>query len=81
MNNKVVFIDVPELAFLGCAERFREKAQSEGKECIRVEGDLGLIRKLLDGEWDPADFLIVEPGQQTIGVYDWAEIIRARRPD
>ena len=77
-NNEVVFIDLPETAALRSADRFREKAAQEGKTCVHLEGSLTLIRKLLDGDWDPAEFLVVEPGQQTVGVYDWTEIIRAK---
>jgi Protein of unknown function (DUF1638) len=77
-NNEVVFIDLPETAALRSADRFREKAAQEGKTCVHMQGSLALIRKLLDGDWDPDEFLVVEPGQQTVGVYDWTEIIRAK---
>ena len=79
-TGRIMFIDAPETSHLGGLERFREKAAKDGKECERVEGNLALIRGLLDGSWDPADFLVVEPGEQTVGVYDWTEIIRARKP-
>jgi hypothetical protein len=78
INNKVVFIDLPETAGLGFLERFRQQAQSEGKECLELPGQLDLIRRLINGDWDAADFLTVEPGEQTTGVYDWTEIIRSR---
>ncbi len=78
INNKVVFIDLPETAGLGFLERFRQQAQSEGKECLELPGQLDLIRRLINGDWNAADFLTVEPGEQTTGVYDWTEIIRSR---
>jgi hypothetical protein len=34
---------------------------------------------LLFGEWKPEDFLIVEPEQETIGLYDWDEIIGVKK--
>ena len=74
----VVFIEHRETAHLGAAERFQAKAEQDGKPCLRLEGDLNLIRRLIDGEWDPADFLVIEPGQQSVGVYDWSEIVRAQ---
>jgi len=79
--DSVIFIDLPETAPLGHAERFREKAAGEGKECIRLEGSIELIRKLLDGEWDPESFLVVEPGRQTVGIYDWHEILTTKEAD
>jgi hypothetical protein len=77
-NNRAVFIDIPETSHLGHAERFKQKAEEAGKEYIRLEGSLRLIRNLIFGQWDAEDFLIVRPGQKTVGVYDWSEIIRAK---
>lgn len=78
IDDKVVFIDLPETTALNAEARFRATAEKDHKTCLRVEGNLNLIRKLLYAEWDPAEFLIVEPGQQTAGVYDWTEVVRAR---
>ena len=41
-------------------------------------GHMRLIAALIDGHWDPAEFLVVPPGQQTVGVYDWDEVVRAK---
>ena len=40
------------------------EATRRGWTFDRVEGNLILIRRLLWGDWDPADFLILQPGQQ-----------------
>jgi len=63
----------------GYTEQFKAKAEAEGKTFVRVEGSMILIRQLLEGEWNPADFLVVEPGQKTMGVYDLTEIVRASK--
>lgn len=76
-DKKAVFIDLPETAHLGASEEFRKKAEAEGKEYVRLEGSMRLIANLINGQWDPADYLIVEPGKKTVGVYDWTEIVRA----
>ncbi len=76
----VVFIDVPETTWPGCEACFRERATDQGKTCLRAEGSLKLIRRLLDGEWTSDEFLVVEPGHRTVGVYDWTEIIRSQPP-
>jgi hypothetical protein len=76
-DNTAIFINIPETANLGHAEIFREKAEAEGKTFLRLEGNLSLIRRLIHGHWDPADFLTVPPGETIAGVYDWREIIRA----
>ena len=77
-GDRVVFIELPETAGLGHSERFRAKAEQAGKSCVQLDGSLRLIRQLVDGEWNPAEFLMVEPGQQTAGVYDWTEVVRAK---
>lgn len=76
-NHHAVFIDVPEFAHLGYAEQFRLNAEAEAWDFVRVEGSLRLIWGLISGEWSEEDFLTVQPGQRTQGVYDWNEIIRA----
>ena len=35
-----------------------------------IPGDLGLLRRWLDGEWDEKDFLVVEPGDSVEPSYD-----------
>jgi hypothetical protein len=44
-------------------EQTRREADEKGWEFELRDGDLGLLRKLLWGEWD-ADMLIVRPGQK-----------------
>jgi hypothetical protein len=76
-GNRAVFIDVPEFAHLGYDEQFRCKAEAEGRQYVKAEGSLRLVCDLVNGNWDPRDFLVVAPGQHTQGVYDWEEIVRA----
>ncbi|MHB8997238.1 MAG: DUF1638 domain-containing protein [Armatimonadota bacterium] len=77
-DKRAIFIDLPEFAFLSYDERFREKAEAEGREYVKVEGSMRLIEGLISGEWSEDEYLIVRPGQKTQGVYDWVEIIRAK---
>ena len=59
------------------SDRFAAAAAAEGKTFVRLDGSLRLVHALLDGAWDPAEFLVVQPGQRIAGVYDWTEIVRA----
>ena len=44
----------------------------------KLQGDLGLLRKLVNGEWDD-DFLVVPPGWRVVATHD-ERIIEAREP-
>jgi hypothetical protein len=58
-------------------ERLTEAdAQTRGWSYSRLEGDLGLLRRLVDGPWDDADFLVVPPGKHPAPSHD-AGVIRA----
>ena len=74
-DNRVVFIQVPELAHLGYAERARAEAEASGRKYVELPGDMRLVRKLVHGEWDPGEFLVVQPGRKIVGVYDWDRIV------
>lgn len=76
-DHQVVFIELPETAHLGYAAQFRAQAEADGKTCLPLPGNIRLIKHLLDGEWNDEEFLLVPPGQQTSGVYDFVEILRA----
>jgi hypothetical protein len=36
----------------------------------RLRGDLGWLRRLLDGEWNEREFLTVQPGERVIRMPD-----------
>lgn len=78
-NNKAVFIDLPQTSHLGYAEKFAAKAKEVGKASVRIEGNIRLIENLLQGDWDEKEYLIVAPGSTIEGVYDWDQIMRAKK--
>ncbi len=47
-----------------------EIAASRGWNFERLPGDLGWLRRLVDGEWDDKEFLTVNPGQHVVLRYD-----------
>ena len=52
----------------------RAQAREHGWEYEELPGDTGLIDRLLGGDWDERDFLVVEPGR-TIAASQDASII------
>jgi hypothetical protein len=58
------------------AERAREDAQRRNWRFEQLAGDLVLVKRLLEGDWD-TDFLVLQPGQ-TIEMSSDAGIIQAK---
>lgn len=63
---------------LGLREEVQEICRRRGWEYRELEGDLGLLQRWVDGQWDEAEFLIVRPGEMVYATYD-EQIIAARR--
>jgi len=63
-------------------ERFeratRDDATARGWQFEKIKGDLGLLRKLVNGEWDD-DFLVVPPGWKIVPTHD-DRVITAQCP-
>jgi hypothetical protein len=51
-------------------DRARAEATERGWRFDVVQGDLGMIRQLVDGEWNPREFLVVQPGEHIEARYD-----------
>jgi hypothetical protein len=49
--------------------RARQEAQRRGWTFEKLEGELILIRKLVEGDWDD-EFLVVRPGERITAVYE-----------
>ena len=78
-NDKAVFIDLPQTSHLGYAEKFQAKATEAGKKAVKIAGDIRLIESLISGNWDPKEYLVVPPANAVEGVYDWDEVVRAKK--
>lgn len=48
----------------------RRRAAERAWEYLEEKGDLRLLRRLLDGDWDDEDFLVVPPGKTVAAAHD-----------
>ncbi|MBI3852848.1 MAG: DUF1638 domain-containing protein [Verrucomicrobia bacterium] len=64
---------------LALDEQVRKICAERGWQFEKIEGDLRLLQRWLDAQWDSADFLVVKPGERVVASYD--EGIIAATPD
>ena len=76
-SDEAWYIRVPESDGPGFAARFQQLAEAAGRTYVELSGSLRLIESLLLGEWPDTDFLRVEPGHETVGVYDWDTVVKS----
>jgi Protein of unknown function (DUF1638). len=68
--NKVAFIDtgVGDVAY--DREVARASAEEKEWEYEELEGDLGLLLRMLDGEWSEEEFLVIQPREHIEASFD-----------
>ncbi|MEW6355932.1 MAG: DUF1638 domain-containing protein [Planctomycetota bacterium] len=66
----MAFIDMGIAEFLEYDKAAARQAQENGWEYRRLKGDIGLIRRLLDGEWREDEFLVLQPGESIVASND-----------
>ena len=78
-------IETPEAAYIriegfevpGYQQGFTELVEKQGKTVLLLEGDITFLRDLVNGPWDDARFLTVQPGQKIGAVYDMENVVAA----
>jgi thiol-disulfide isomerase/thioredoxin len=77
--SQVTFIDIDFVNFLNYNEEAKKIAAERKWKYDEVEGNIRLIKKLIDGEWDEEEFLVVPPGEEIIASYD-EKILSCKQP-
>jgi hypothetical protein len=75
--NRAAYIDLGVGEGVTLEAQTQSEAERRNWRYDRLTGNLTLIRRLLNGEWDQ-DFLMVEPGQQIAMSYD-EQVVRSQR--
>ncbi len=74
--SKLTFIETGVEPNDSFEHRTQTEAAEKGLSYEKISGDLSLLRRLVTGSWDAADFLVVPPGHRIEFSYD-ETIIRA----
>ena len=71
--DRAAFVDMgvaPPGATAAAEEHARDDADRRGWRFDRIAGELLLVKGLLDGAWDPANYLVLQPGERVGMSYD-----------
>jgi hypothetical protein len=77
VETELRYIETPETADLGYAEKMAARAASEGKEFLLIQGSTRLLDALLAGSWDEEEFLVLKPGERVEPAYDHELVVKA----
>jgi hypothetical protein len=55
---------------LGLREQVQKTCAEKGWQYEELEGDLSLLRRWIEADWDPKDFLVVPPGRKIVATFD-----------
>lgn len=74
-HDELIYITTPETRGLSYLKKMISIADEEGKELKVIDGDMCLLKGLVDGEWNEEEYLIVPPGKEIKPVYDQEKIV------
>ena len=67
---RLAYIDTQVGDFADYKEQTRAEAERRGWEYEEIQGSTSLLQRLLNGDWDSADFLVIPASQTAIATYD-----------
>ena len=76
-SSESVYIRIDGFEYSNSFANYKSRMEKHGINLITANGDITLLRSLINGEWDDRDFLIVPPGKRIAGVYDMDYVMRA----
>ena len=76
-SDESIYIKLDGFEYSESYENYRAQMEKLGVNLITVDGDISMLRSLVNGDWDEDTFLIVPPGKKIAGVYDMNIVMKA----
>lgn len=76
-TDESIYIKIDGMEFSDSLAEYSKLMARMDVALTTVEGSNALLRALVNGDWDEERFLIVPPGKEIAGVYDFDEVMRA----
>ena len=78
-TNKSVYIKTNGFEYSNSFENYSTLMENQGVDLAVVDGDISLLRSLINGNWDDDNFLTIPPGEIIVGVYDMDQVMKSGR--
>ena len=75
--DRIAYVDMGIGNFSEHEEKAKGEASERGWKFEKLQGDVTLLQRLINGDWNPEEFLVVEPGQKIVPTY-LADIVTAK---
>ena len=76
-SNEAVYINMDGFEYSDSFKNYKSRMTQNEIDVITVDGDISLLRALVNGDWDESRFLVVPPGKKITGVYDMDFVMSA----
>ena len=76
-TDEVVYIRIDGFEYSNSYEKYTSGIEHSEKELKIVDGDISMLKALIDGVWDDGRFLVIPPGKKIVGVYDMEQVMIA----
>lgn len=67
--DRITYIDMGIGDFQHYEEKARKEASDKRWNFERLKGDIGLLKRLVGGDWNPEEFLVIQPGEKIVPTY------------
>ena len=74
-TNESVYIRIDGFEYSNAYENYKAEMDAADIELKIVDGDISLLKSLIDGDWDDNRFLTIPPGKKIVGVYDMDRVM------